>query len=131
MHTSIRSARALPTEFGLGVRVVDEFGSSNFAMLGGAPMVTGSFRLVQLLGWAEAIRTAIDCLEAQHFNGETIGELDQAANSLSYLLGQVESMIDESKNHHATIVELISINQPDLVQQYLASFSKAVGLGEV
>jgi hypothetical protein len=131
MSHLISGVRAHKSELGLSVFVADEWQNRHPAMLASSPVIDGVFRIEQLVEWTQALDTAIEMLESEHYGGKSVEVLEDAANSLSYLLGKLDHLVQESRKQHEQIVERMAEEQPNLMQDYLSAFAAAVGRGDL
>lgn len=127
----IKTVSAIKTEHGVAVFARDEWNDRQPVMLSSQPVANGTFRMCQLAEWTNALAYAIDLIESHQHVIKPTAESDDAVNALSYLQGKLESLIEEGIQQHKQVVERISTDKPDLMQDYLSAYTAAVGKGEV
>jgi hypothetical protein len=131
MNLEVTSARAHDSGQGVAVFFKDAWNHQRAAMIVGSPVVEGMFRMAQLMEWTNALAIAIETLDDMQMETRPIAQLNNAANSLSFLQGKLEMMLEEGYEQHRQVVPIISENQPDLMQAYLSAFTAAVGQGDL
>jgi hypothetical protein len=130
MNLEVTSAKAYDSDQGVAVFFKDRWDHQRAAMIVSSPVVEGMFRMAQLMEWVNALSVAIETLDAIPVGTKPIAQLNNAANSLSFLQGKLETMLEEGYEQHRQVVPIISEHQPDLMQAYLSAFTAAVGQGE-
>lgn len=125
------SARAHKSELGVAVFVKDKWQNTSPVMLSSEPVVETHFRVEQVLRWSQAIDMAIQCIEEHERTIKPTPALSDALNELSMLQGRLEGMAEDCHRMHKEVVEHISEHQPDLMQDYLSAFTRAVGQGDL
>lgn len=125
------SARAHKSDLGVAVFVKDKWNNTSPVMLSSEPVVESHFRVEQILRWTQAIDSAIQCIEEHERTIKPTAVLNDALNDLSMLQARLEGMAEDCHRMHKEVVEHISEHQPDMMQDYLSAFSKAVGQGDV
>lgn len=127
----IKTVSAIKTEHGVAVFTRDEWNDRQPVMLSSQPVVNGTFRMCHLTEWANALDYAIKLIENHQHVIKPTAESDNALNALSYLQGNLESLVEQGLRQHKEVTEKISTDKPDLMQDYLSAFTAAVGKGEV
>lgn len=125
---SIQSVDLLPSEIGPTVFANDEHGIARMVMLTGTPMTSVSMSLSDILEFVQSIDSVIGALPVDQLEAVAT---NNAVASLQRLKWKLEFFSEEASKQHARVVEKMSVDSPDLLQDYLKAFSAAVGQGDV
>jgi len=126
-----KSVRAHKSELGIAVFARDRWSNSLPIMLGSEPVVDSTFRVESLLCYCQALELAMQCIEDHAREIKPTPALSDALNELQKLQWRFEAMAEDARQMHAAVVEHISCSQPEMMQDYLSAFTKAVGQGDV
>lgn len=127
----LKSVRARKSELGVAVFANDRWDNSLPVMLGSEPVIESTFRIEALLRYIQAIETAMQCIEEHEREIKPSSALSDALNELQCLQWRMEQMAEDGRKMHAAVVEHISEHQPDMMQDYLSAFTKALGQGDL
>lgn len=131
MDHCIKSMSSVTTEHGLAVFIRSQWTESLPVMLSSHPVVEVRFKVSEILEYAQAIEAAVDCLREHQKQIKPSASTIDALDTLDHLQWKLERMAQEASKMHASVVEHMAQNKPELMQDYLAAFSAAVGEGEV
>jgi len=131
MEHSIKSMSSVTTDHGLAVFIRSQWTDSLPVMLSSQPVVESRLKVSDVLEYAQAIEAAVDCLREHQKAIKPSPSTIDALDTLDHLQWKLERMANEASKMHASVVEHMAEHKPEIMQDYLTAFSKAVGEGEV
>ena len=131
MEHSIKSMSSVSTDYGLAVFIRSQWTDSLPVMLSSQPIVEARLKVTDILEYIQAIEQAVECLREHQQQIKPSFTTIDALDTLDHLQWKFERMASEASNMHASIVEYMAEHKPEIMQEYLTAFTKAVGEGEV
>lgn len=121
----------MTTEHGLAVFIRSQWTDSLPVMLSSHPVVEARLKVSDVLEYMQAIEMAVSCVREHQQEIKPSPAIVDALNTLDHLQWKLERMANEASAMHASVVEHMAEHKPEIMQDYLSAFSKAVGEGEV
>jgi len=131
MEHSIKSMSSVSTEHGLAVFIRSQWTDSLPVMLSNEPVVETRLKVSDILEYVQAIEQALDCMREHQREIKPSPTVAAAFDTLDCLRWKLERMADNAGKMHASVLEHMSQHKPEIMQDYLSAFTKAIGQGEV
>lgn len=131
MEHSIKSMSSLSTDHGLAVFIRSQWTDSLPVMLSSHPVVEARLKVSEVLEYIQAIEEAVECVRVHQEQIKPCFAIIDALDTLEHLQGRLERMANDASKMHASVVRHMAEHNPEIMQDYLSAFSKAVGEGEV